>query len=79
MSADGAGNSETRLLVVGATVVSVLGVGWFVLSHVVMKTPAVDAVVEALGVMLALMVVASVVGSVTRARRDRNRGPVDEA
>jgi len=25
------------------------------------------------------MVVASVVGSVTRARRDRNRGPVDEA
>jgi len=44
----------------------------------VVKTPAVDAVVEALGVMLALLVVASVVGSVTRARRDRNRGPVDD-
>jgi hypothetical protein len=78
MGAGGAGNSETRLLVLGGCVVSALGVGWFLLSHMVMKTPAVDAVVEALGVMLALLVVASVVGSVTRARRDRNRGPVDD-
>jgi hypothetical protein len=78
MGADGAGNSETRLLVLGGCVLSVLGVGWFLLSHLVMKTPAVDAVVESLGVMLALLVVASVVGSVTRARRDRNRGPVDD-
>lgn len=76
MGTDGTGNAETRLLVLGGCVLSVLGVGWFVLSHVVMKTPAVDAVVEALGVMLALLVVASVVGSVTRARRDR--GPVDD-
>ncbi|MBX6750916.1 MAG: hypothetical protein IRY85_14795 [Micromonosporaceae bacterium] len=78
MGADGTGNSETRLLIVGGCVLAVLGVGWFVLSHVVMKTSAVDAVVEALGVMLALLVVASVVGSVTRAHRDRSRGPVDD-
>src|SRR5690606_30447521 len=45
MGADGAGNSETRLLVLGGCVLSVLGVGWFLLSHLVMKTPAVDAVV----------------------------------
>jgi predicted lipid-binding transport protein (Tim44 family) len=78
MSADEARDSETRVLVLGGGVIAVLGIGWFVLSHVVMKTPVVDAIVEALGVMLALLVVASVIGSVVRAHRDRRRGQVDE-
>lgn len=77
MGTDGAGNTDTRLLVLGGSVVAVLGVGWFVLSHVVMKTPTVDAVVEALGVMLALLVVASIIGSVVSARR-RSREPADD-
>jgi hypothetical protein len=67
------GEAETRTLVLGATVVGLLGIGWFVLSHVVMRTPTVDAVVEALGVMLALLVVASVIGAVRGAMRDKRR------
>lgn len=78
MGADESGDGETRTLVLGGSVVALLGVGWFVLSHIVMKTPAVDAVVEALGVMLALLVVASIIGSVTRAHRERQRGAADE-
>jgi hypothetical protein len=78
MGADGTEDTETRVLVLGGCILAALGVGWFVLSHVVMQTPAVDAVVEALGVRLALLVVASVVGSVARARRDRNHGHVDD-
>ena len=66
-------DASTRLLVIGGSVVALLGIGWFVLSHMVMGTPTVDAVVEALGVMLALLVVASVIGSVGGAMRDRRR------
>jgi len=70
---DETGDASTRLLVIGGSVVALLGIGWFVLSHMVMGTPTVDAVVEALGVMLALLVVASVIGSVGGALRDRRR------
>jgi hypothetical protein len=73
MGTDEAGDSDTRTLVIGGTVVALLGIGWFVLSHVVMGTPTVDAVVEALGVMLALLVVASIIGSVIRALRGQRR------
>jgi hypothetical protein len=73
MTTDEAGDGGTRTLVLGGTVVALLGIGWFVLSHVVMGTPTVDAVVEALGVMLALLVVASVIGSVAGAMRERRR------
>jgi hypothetical protein len=54
--------------VIGGILVFLLGVGWFVLSRGVMGTPAVDAVVEAVGVILALLVVASIVGAVRGSR-----------
>jgi hypothetical protein len=73
MGTDEAGDSDTRTLVIGGTIVALLGIGWFVLSHVVLGTPTVDAVVEALGVMLALLVVASIIGSVIRALRGQRR------
>jgi hypothetical protein len=57
-----------KSLVVGAVVLLALGAGWFALSHVVMGTAASDAVGEALGVMLALAVVASIVGAVASSR-----------
>jgi len=50
-----------------------LGLGWFMLSHVVLDTAAGDAVVEALGVVLALLVVASVIGAVRGSLRDPDR------
>ncbi len=57
-----------RTLAVGGSVVAVLGAGWFVLSHFVMGTTSADAVGEALGVMLALLVVASIFGAVVSGR-----------
>jgi hypothetical protein len=54
--------------VIGGILVALLGVGWFVLSRGVMGTSVVDAVAEALGVILALLVVASIVGAVLRSR-----------
>jgi hypothetical protein len=70
---DETGDTSTRLLVIGGSVVALLGIGWFALSHMVMGTPTGDAVVESLGVMLALLVVASVIGSVGGALRERRR------
>ena len=76
MSTDGTGDIGTRTLVVGGSVVGLLGVGWFALSHVVMGTATGDAVAEALGVVLALLVVASVVGAVRSSIH--NRGDAGE-
>ncbi|HZN70749.1 MAG TPA: hypothetical protein VFC00_03555 [Micromonosporaceae bacterium] len=53
-------------VVVGATVLVGLGVGWFLLSSIVMHTTSADAAGEALGVALALLVVVSVVGAIRR-------------
>jgi hypothetical protein len=58
----------TRTLVVGGGIITLLGVGWFVLSHVVMDTAVPDALGEALGVVLALSVVASIAGAVLSGR-----------
>ena len=55
-------------LTIGALIIASLGVGWFVLSHVVMKTDIPDAVGESVGVVLALAVVASIAGSVLQGR-----------
>jgi ABC-type bacteriocin/lantibiotic exporter with double-glycine peptidase domain len=53
---------------IGGVLVVLLGVGWFALSRGVMDTAVVDAVAESLGVILALLVVASIVGAVFRSR-----------
>jgi hypothetical protein len=53
---------------IGASVIGVLGVGWFALSHFVMKTATTDALGEAVGVVLALLVVASIIGAVLETR-----------
>jgi len=59
---------STRTLVVGGGIIGLLGAGWFVLSHLVMDTDISDALGEALGVVLALGVVASIVGAVLSGR-----------
>lgn len=65
-----AGPERSSLMVrLGAVVVVALGGGWFALSHYVLRTPTVDALGETLGVVLGLLVVASVIGAVWSARR----------
>jgi uncharacterized membrane protein YccC len=59
---------SNRVLVVGGGIIALLGVGWFVLSHVVMDTDIPDALGESLGVVLALAVVASIFGAVLSGR-----------
>jgi hypothetical protein len=54
---------SNRTLVVGGTIIVLLGVGWFALSHLVMGTAVGDALGEALGVVLAVSVVASIGGA----------------
>jgi hypothetical protein len=53
---------------IGGILVVLLGVGWFALSRGVMGTAVVDAIAESLGVVLALLVVASIVGAVSRSK-----------
>jgi hypothetical protein len=67
---DLAPDPQRRTLVVGGSVLALIAVGWFVLSHVVLGTDSVDALVEALGVVLGLLIAASVVGAVWANRRD---------
>jgi hypothetical protein len=59
---------SSRTLFVGGGIITLLGAGWFVLSHVVMDTDIPDALGEALGVVLALGVVASIAGAVLSGR-----------
>ena len=54
--------------VVGAVLIALLGGGWFTLSRVVMDTAVSDAIAEAVGVVLALLVVASIIGAVASSR-----------
>jgi len=71
MSADEAGDG-TRTLLLGGSVLLLMGVGWFALSHVVMGTATGDAVGESLGVILGLLVAVSIVGAVRANRRQRS-------
>ena len=48
--------------------IAVLGTGWYLLSHIVMDTPSSDALEETLGVVLALLVVASIAGALASPR-----------
>ncbi len=57
-----------RTLVGGGAVLAGLGIGWFFLSHLVMGTETGDAVGESLGVVLALLVVASIAGAIISGR-----------
>ena len=60
--------SEQRTLLIGGGTLLGLGVGWFVLSHLIIGTATGDAAAEALGVMLALLVVGSIVGALIKGR-----------
>ena len=63
-------DSDSRRLLIGGSAMTVLGLGWFVLSHVVMRTAIADAAVEALGVVLAVLVLVSLVAALrTQGRR----------
>jgi hypothetical protein len=54
--------------VAGGVLVLLSGAGWFALSRGVMGTSVADALGEALGVVLALLVVVSAVAAVFRSR-----------
>lgn len=55
-------------LITGGGVIAALGAGWFSLSHFVMHSTSSDALGESLGVVLALLVVASIAGAVASGR-----------
>ena len=65
---DASGARSVRPAVVAAVAIVVLGSGWFALARLVMDEPTGDALSESLGVILGLLVVASVVGAVFSAR-----------
>jgi len=65
---DAVASAAARTLTVGGVVVALLGAGWFILSHFVMGTTSPDAVGEALGVMLGLLVAASIAGAIVSGR-----------
>jgi len=65
---DAVASGAARTLTVGGVVVALLGAGWFILSHFVMGTTSPDAVGEALGVMLGLLVAASIAGAIVSGR-----------
>lgn len=52
----------------GAAIIVLIGAGWFVLSRYVMETATLDAIGEALGVMLGLLVLVSIVGAIASTR-----------
>jgi hypothetical protein len=59
----------TRGALIGTSVVLVLAIGWFLMSHLVMKTSIPDAIGEATGVALGLLIVVSVVGAIVSKRQ----------
>lgn len=60
----------TRVFVLGVVAFALVAVGWFLLSWRVMHTSPGDAGGQALGVVLALLVLVSAVGAI-RGGRDR--------
>ena len=63
--------NSTRTLVIGGSAVGTLATGWFLMSHFVMGTASVDAVNEAFGVALGLLVLLSVIGATLSRRGDQ--------
>jgi hypothetical protein len=64
------GRDDSRILLLGGIAFTLLGLGWFLLSHVVMGTAGVDALIEALGVVLAVLVLTSLVGALRASGRE---------
>lgn len=54
--------------VVVGSVIALLAVGWFMLSHFVMDTEVGDAIQEAVGVAFGLLVLVSIIGAVRSTR-----------
>ncbi len=65
---DPAGVSNGRAVAAGAVIVA-LSAGWFLMSHFAMDTDVSDALGEAVGVALGLLLVISVVGAAVSGRR----------
>jgi hypothetical protein len=60
------GTDDQRILFLGATIIAMLGVGWFLLSWRVAHNPAGDAFSETLGIVFMLLIVGSVIGASVR-------------
>ncbi|MFS8477467.1 MAG: hypothetical protein FWJ93_00570 [Micromonosporaceae bacterium] len=63
---------DMRLVVFGVALLTLIGSGWFLMSWQIMGTPAGDAGGEALGVVLGLLIMVSVVGAIRRRDPDRS-------
>jgi hypothetical protein len=61
-------NGAHRAAALSGVVILILMVGWFTMSYLLMHNTVADALGEALGVGLGLLVVASVVGAVRSSR-----------
>jgi hypothetical protein len=60
------GTDDQRILFLGAAVIGILAIGWFVLSWRVAHNPAGDAFSETLGIVFMLLIVGSVIGASIR-------------
>jgi hypothetical protein len=57
------GTHDQRVVLLGAAVIAILAVGWFLLSWRVAHSPAGDAFSETLGIVFMLLIVGSVIGA----------------
>jgi hypothetical protein len=57
------GTHDQRTVVLGAAVIAILAIGWFLLSWRVAHNPAGDAFSETLGVVFMLLIVGSLIGA----------------
>ncbi len=62
-------HAQRRIVMLSAALIALLSAGWFMVSWRVGHSPAGDAFGEAVGVVFALLIVASAVGA---SRRDRS-------
>jgi hypothetical protein len=60
------GTHDQRIVFLGAAVIGILGLAWFLLSWRVAHNPAGDAFSETLGIVFMLLIVGSVIGASVR-------------